>query len=287
MKNLKPSRLKFLIFLSFLFVLTTNSLKSQNRTFNGYLLKAVDIIEKKWALRGYDVKGVFTHDLNFGKKTLKASRPSVTMCVAAQLELIVTALNIYVDETKDSTIYDYLPFKHWVSTQSKTFKDLVWVNSGSKGTAYALNSYGMGTMCHYKELLPGSFVNINRNNGTGHAVLFISYIDSAGNEMSHYSSKVRGFKYFSSQGKGPGYGGFGFRYAFFGNLCPLIAAGKKRDCGIILSDKQSLLNCGFMLLPKYWNKQKRDLMIAEAKKVHSLSENKVNAKYQIQNTIDD
>lgn len=270
----------FFHFLSF-------TVRSQDQAFNSYLLKAVDVIENKWALLGYDKKGVFTHDLSFGQKTLKASYPPGTMCVAAQMEIIVTALNIYVEETRDSGVFTYLPAKHWISTQSKTFKDLVWVNSGSQGTAYALKAYGMGKICSYKELIPGSFVNINRNNHSGHAVLFISYIDKDGNELKKYSDKVKGFKYFSSQGKGIGNGGFGYRYAFFGNDCPVVEAGKKRDCGLIYSEKQSLLNCGYMLLPKYWDKKQRDAMIAEANKIHGLSENRVNAKYEIQNTTDD
>lgn len=286
MENLISYRQKLMCLLT-VFLLVVNPLKSQDRKFNSYLLRAVDTIEKNWALRGYDIKGVFTHDLSFGKSTLKASRPAGTMCVAAQLELIVTALNIYVKETNDSSVYNYLPIRHWVSTQSKTFKDFVWVNSGSSGSAYALNAYGMGTVCGYKELTPGSFVNINRDNRTGHAVLFISYIDSLGNELTGYSKKAKGFKYYSSQGKGMGYGGFSYRYAFFGKGCPTISAGKKRDCGVIYSDRQSLMNCGYMLHPKYWNKQQRDAGIATMKKISSLGENEVNPKYVNQETIDD
>jgi hypothetical protein len=287
MLNLKLMCSKLSIFATFIFCLVYSTSKGQTKTFNSYLLKAVDSIEKKWSLRGYDINGVFTHDLNFGTKTLKSSRQPATMCVAAQLEIIVTAINIYVAETKDSSAYNFLPIKHWVSTNSGTFKDLVWVNSGSFGTAYALKAYGMGEMKTFKELLPGSFINLNRNNRTGHAVLFVAYIDSDGNELSKYSDKVKGFKYYSSQGKGPGFGGFGYRYAYFEKECPTLVAGKKRDCGIILSDKQKFLNCGMMLIPKYWDKQQRDLQLKEIAKIHSLGENKVNAKYLIQDTIDD
>jgi hypothetical protein len=282
-------RLKTALLLALLFLTHHNIAfaQTQEKTFNKYLLQAVDTIQKNWSLRGYDIKGVFTHDLNFGNKTLRASRPAATMCVAAQLELIVTALNIYAAEKKDSSVYDYLPTRHWISTQSGTFKDLVWVNSGSQGTAYALNAYGMGELRRYSELLPGSFVNINRNNRTGHAVLFLSYIDGVGNKLDHYSDKVKGFMYYSSQGKGPGVGGYGYRYAFFGTTCPVLSAGKKRDCGLIYSEKQVLLNCGVMLDPSRWDKQKRDAKLEAIKKIHSLGENKVNPKYTVQNTTDD
>ncbi|WP_341838870.1 hypothetical protein [Chitinophaga caseinilytica] len=262
-------------------------LNAQDRKFNSYLLRAVDTIEKNYALRGYDIKGVFTHDLPFGKNKLKASRPAVTMCVAAQLELIVTALNIYAAETGDSSVFDYLPIRHWVSTQSKTFKDFMWVNSGSYGSAYALNAYGMGGMCTYRELTPGSFVNLNRTTRTGHAVLFICYIDSLGHELTGYSKRAKGFKYYSSQGKGPGVGGYSYRYAFFGTDCPFIGNIGKRDCNVIWSDKQKMLNCGFMLHPKYWNKKARDLAIVAMKKVSSLGENDVNPAYLNQEMTDD
>jgi len=284
-----PFRSSILPALALLFFMHSGAVRAQTpkMTFNKYLLRAVDTIEKKWALRGYDIKGVFTHDLGFGDKTLKASRPAGTMCVAAQLEIIVTALNIYAAEHKDASVYSYLPLRHWVSTQSGTFKDLVWVNSGSQGTAYALRAYGMGELRRFSDLLPGSFVNLNRNNRTGHAVLFLSYIDGAGNKLDHYSDKVRGFMYYSSQGKGPGVGGFGYRYAFFSNLCPTIPKDKKRDCGLIYSDKQSLLNCGVMLDPGQWDKKQRDAQLEAIKKIHSLGENKVNSIYAVQNTTDD
>jgi hypothetical protein len=272
----------------FTFLLTFGSISgiAQDKSFNVYLLRAVDSIEKNWALKGYNIESAFTHDLKIGRVTLKASSPSTTMCVAAQLEIIVTALNIYYQETKDSSFFNYLPTKHWTSTNAGTFKDLVWVNSGSSGTAYALSKYGMGEMRDYKSLKPGSFINLNRNR-SGHAVLFISYIDSAGNELAKYSNEVKGFKYYSSQGKGPGWGGFSYRYAFFENYCPKLSNNKKRDCGIIYSEAQTLLNCGVMLMPKYWNKQQRDLMLAAIRKIHSLGENKVNPKYLVENDIDD
>jgi hypothetical protein len=289
MPNFATPKKKSILLLSVFFCLVCTTVKSQSSkaNFNIYLIRAADTIQKHWALRGYDINGVFTHDMSFGRKTLKASKPALTMCVAAQLEIIITALNIYAKETKDASVYDYLPVKHWVSTETGTLKDLIWVNSGSQGTAYALQAYGMGTLCRFDQLLPGSFVNINRNNRTGHAVLFLSYIDGAGNELKVYSDKVKGFKYFSSQGKGPGVGGFGYRYAFFEPLHPTLPAGKKRDCGIIFSNKQSLLNCGMMLFPSQWNKQQRDAKLAEIRNFHSLTEDTVNPKYAVQNTTDD
>jgi hypothetical protein len=61
-----------------------------------------------------------------------------------------------------------------------------------------------------------------------------------------------GFRYFGSQGHGiKGQGGFSFRHAFFSKYgCPDVPY--QRDCNVILSDDQKLLNVGQMLDPSLW-----------------------------------
>src|ERR1700719_3148711 len=62
---------------------------------NSYVLRAIDTVELKYAGLGYDQQA-FTHDLPFGKDAvLPASKKPVTMCVAAQMEVLVEALNLY------------------------------------------------------------------------------------------------------------------------------------------------------------------------------------------------
>ena len=65
-----------------------------------------------------------------------------------------------------------------------------------------------------------------------------------------FGPKVAGFRYFSSQGRNPG--GFGNRWAFFEGVCPILAAGKMPDCGVICSDKPELFCCGHMIAPQHW-----------------------------------
>lgn len=252
--------------------------------FNAFLLKAVDSIYKNWSLKGY-ASAAYTHDLQFGNNLIKATKPPFTMCVAAQMEIIITALNIYSQETGDTSCFSFLPPKQWTSLAPGTFKDLVWVNSGSRGTADALEIYGMGKIAPFNELQPGCFVNLNRNNKTGHATLFLGFIDSQGNLLDSYSEIVAGFKYFSSQGKEIG-GGFDYRYAFFHDICPVLASSKKRDCGVIWSKDQKYLNTGFMLAPSHWDSEKRDNRL-KMKSQKTLVDNQVNPAYIEQITTDD
>lgn len=228
------------------------------KNFNAYLLKAVDQIRKKYGLLGYNIKAQLTHDMDYnGKGILKSTYGALTMCVSAQLELILTAYEIYAQETGDRSIYDFLPYKSWNNLGAANIKAHIWVDAklDSYGTADALKHFGMGELTPFSELQPGSFVNINRENGTGHAVLFISYIDIKANELDHYdAAKVAGFKYFSAQGKeAVGQGGFDYRYAFFAkNGCPTIPY--KRDCGLMWSTSRKYLSTGTMWHPRDWRK---------------------------------
>ena len=105
----------------------------------------------------------------------------------------------------------------------------------------------------FRELVPGSFVNINRTGGSGHAVVFLSFLDSNCNEYETYRDGVVGFKYFSSQG-GWNNGGLDYRYAVFDGQS-LSNCPKYTDGHIIRNESnQVLLNTGVMYMPKYWLK---------------------------------
>lgn len=257
---------------------------NDENVFNSYLLRAVDEINQKWALRGYD-SAAYTHNISMGHLTFKATKAPYTMCVAAQMEIIVTALNIYLEDGGDSQFLKFLPDKQWLTLASGTFKDLVWVNSGSLGTASALMKFGMGEEVPFSELKPGCFINLNRVTGSGHAVLFLNYLDASGNELPTYSDAVVGFKYYSSQGKKIG-GGFDYRYAFFDGVSPVLGEGRKRDLGVMRSAKQKYLNCGFMYMPGQWDSARRDQAL-NAPLDKSFLENDVNPNYLIQDTVDD
>lgn len=227
----------------------------EGRYFNEYILKAVDELYAKYRLLGYDINSVLTHDIQYHTYgTIKATNGPLTMCVAAQMEIILTAYQVYADETGDYQVYDYLPKRSFERLSINDLKGHIWVNHkfNSSGTADALINFGMGERTPFEELTPGSFVNINRSNGTGHAVTFIHYINIKGEPVEKYGPSVVGFKYFSSQGKRND-GGLDYRYAVFKDFgCPEMPY--KRDCGVILSNDQNLLNTGRMLNPKNWRR---------------------------------
>jgi hypothetical protein len=256
---------KFLSALIFL-CLTSVAFADNPDGFNKYILKAVEDINRNYPSKGYDINRAYTHDIAYGAETIKSSQQPLTMCVAATAEVIITALNIYAGETGDKSVYKYFPATSWNRMRPKDIRSHIWVDPklDSYGTADALVTFGVGKRVKFSELEPGSFVNINRLNNSGHSVVFIGFIDGKGEVLPQYSDKVMGFKYFSSQGKGTtGDAGFAYRYAFFAKdtnkpYCPDLPAGKRRDCKIIWSTGQKLLNTGYMLMPSKWDAATRD-----------------------------
>lgn len=237
------------------------------KNFNSYVVRAVEELSNKSLGQGYDIRNAFTHDVKYGDRIIRSSKPPLTMCVAGVAEVIVTAINLYVEETGDREPYSYLPADSWNRMRPKDIRSHIWVSHqlDSYGTADAIVTFGIGRRVKFSELEPGSFVNINRTNKSGHAVVFLSYVDKNGNNLPAYSQDVAGFRYFSAQGVGqkPG-AGLGYRVAFFTysdnkKICPdSVPDGTKRDCGVIYSLSQKMLNTGYMLYPKRWDSNTRD-----------------------------
>jgi hypothetical protein len=248
---------------------------SEPRLFNTYILKAVQYLDQNYPAEGYG-QSAYTHDLHYGDTVVKASHPPETMCVAAVAEVIITALDLYMQETGDKTPLNYLPAIGWERLGLRDIRSHIWVDARlkSNGTADALSTFGIGRHAPFKELTPGSFINLNRDNGSGHAVIFLGFIDDHGKDIAMYGPSVAGFKYFSSQGKhGASGSGLGYRYAFFDrdgqSFCPTLAADMKRDCTIKAPryDKDyQTLNSGYMLMPQQWDKEYRDTSLDRLEK---------------------
>jgi hypothetical protein len=250
--------------------------KTEGEDFNAYILKSVEVLNKSYAAKGYG-QSSYTHAMTYGPSqpgkpayVIKPTNRPYTMCVAAVAEIIVTALNIYMaDERTDpkmvSRVLSDLPGQGWVRMRPRDIRSHIWGDKHLKawGTADALSTFGIGRHARFSELRPGAFVNVNRLNKSGHAVVFLGYIDGKGNDLAVYGPEVAGFRYFSSQGvdHAPG-SGFGYRWAFFNQngakYCPAIGKGRKVDCGIIYSTDEVMLNTGYMLLPAYWDTAYRD-----------------------------
>lgn len=237
---------------------------------NAYVLKAVDKLYRESAGQGYDIHRAYSKPIPYGSGTVRPTAPPLTMCVAAVAEVTITALKLYADETGDKTPYTYLPVDGWNRMRPRDIRSHMWVarELDSYGTADAFVTFGIGRRVKFSELAPGSFVNLNRTNKSGHAVVFLSYVDKAGADLPAYSDDVKGFRYFSAQGKGttPG-AGFGYRVAFFTEsngtrTCPdHTADGTKRDCDVMYTLSQTILNTGYLQSPKYWNPKVRDANI--------------------------
>lgn len=234
--------------------------------FNKYIVDAVKELYQKYPSMGYSKNQFYTHNIDYDGETVKASQAPLTMCVAATAEVIITALNLYVKKTGDKSVYTYFPAAGWNRMRPKDIRSHIWVDPrlNSSGTADALVTFGVGKKVKFSELEPGSFINFNRLNGTGHSAIFLGFIDGKGEILPHFSDQVMGFKYFSAQGTGTtGDAGFAYRYAFFAKdannpYCPGLPAGKRRDCGIIWSANQKLLNTGYMLWRNKWDAGTRD-----------------------------
>ncbi len=222
--------------------------------FNPFILAAVDYIYAEYGLLGYD-SAVLTHDMTYGNYGIvPATKPPRTMCVAAVMEVILQAMTFYAEDTGDATVFDFLPLASWSNLKSTSIKAHIWVNHslGSWGTADALRHFGMGENVPFQHLLPGAVINLNRTTGTGHAVIFISYIDIKGNRLTSWSEDVVGFLYFSAQGGyNAGAGGMDYRYAVFQQHgSPPMPY--KRDVNVMESTNQKYLNTGMMYPPALW-----------------------------------
>lgn len=224
--------------------------------FNDEILGSVQRLFATHGGRGYDVNSYFTHDLVYGDgEIIRANRAPLTMCVAAAMEVIIDAMQHWKDSAGDQTPFIKLPASSWQRGTPTSIRAHIFMYSGtgSYGTAHALERFGIGRSVPFSDLRPGDFINFNRESGTGHACVFLSYLDEKGEEISSFSPSVAGFKYFSAQGKDSPDGGLGYRWAFFAGKAPTkLKGGRRTDRGVIQNSKQSLLCCGYMLHPDHW-----------------------------------
>lgn len=245
---------KFLIGLFLLFAMTSPSAAQGRSYFNGYIMRAVEKIASERAKGGYDIGAYFTQDLKYGAEVIPARRPTTTMCVAAVMEIMIEALNIYGGEG-DAEVFEKIPVRSWKNGSVNTLRAniFMYAGTGSAGTGHTLERFGIGEELSFSELMPGDFLNFNRVSGSGHAAVFGGYLAGDSTVTLQYSNSVIGFRYFSAQGKGKLDAGFAYRNAYFDGSCPATAGAVPRDCGIIRSSNRKLLNAGRMFMPEDWN----------------------------------
>jgi hypothetical protein len=233
------------------------SLPVRRLDFNSYILRAIDLLYQQFPRRGYSAGTAYTHDLDYSQPHEIKAGPNApaTMCVAAVSEVIIVALKLYADERKDLSVFTKLPARSWIKASATDIRPYMFLYDtvDSNGTADALQHFGIGEHTPFPALVPGDFIGLNRENRSGHAVVFLGFLNALGQiEPNYDSKKVVGFKYFSAQGNASPNAGLGYRWAFFGSCPRWHESDKLRDCGIVLSDNQTILNTGYMLHPTQW-----------------------------------
>jgi hypothetical protein len=225
--------------------------------FNSHILRAVEYLHQHRRGNGYDINSAYTQDIDYSKPgEIKAGQGKpATMCVAAVSEAIIVALRMYAQEKNDRAVFDKLPARSWMFGTALDIRPYIFQYStvDSHGTADALKHFGIGEHRPFPYLVPGDFIGFNRENRSGHAVIFLGFLNAQGQIEPRYDSrKVVGFKYFSAQGTTKPEAGLGYRYAFFGKCPAWKEPGKLRDCNVILSENPVYLNTGYMFHPSQW-----------------------------------
>ncbi len=251
---------------------------------NEYVVRAVEKIYSERSKGGYHIGSAYTGDLTYGEQVVKATpkrspedvSPRRTMCVAAVGEVMIEAINLYVQDSGDPTPYLRLPASTWMRGTLLSFKPYLFMQTDSRGvfnyqlgktpstikderrvfalargTGHAMSIFGIGVERDFNALKKGDFVNFNRSSGSGHAVVFLSYIGSDNKYTSTYNSEVIGFHYFSAQGKGKPDAGFGYRDAYFRTHSGPSAGGYPKDSAIRSQDRL-YLNGGRLWTPSAW-----------------------------------
>lgn len=246
-----------------------------------WVLLAVDRLARDsshggYAGGGYDAHRRYTHDLPYGDKGLKATTPHVpgkpplppfpTMCVAAVIETMVEALDLYTEQTKPSlenAYYTKFPLSRVDGDSRTQLIPLVFKYKGSDspGTGYALASLGLGTELPFDKLQPGDFVTFNRTNTKGHAVVFLGYLKRGSDRPTPvFSADVIGFRYFSAQGAKRPDAGLGYRNVYLAGVTA-HPHGPEVDCcvdGLIVHADGTVqqnhlqFSAGELLVPEKW-----------------------------------
>lgn len=236
------------------------AVSTSDDTFNIYMLKAVDYLLNNWGCRGYNINSYYTHDLTYGNDVIPGNANHYSMCVSSVAETILVAMDIYAQETGDTSIWNHLPKSSWTSYGQLNIRD--WINSsdpygyGGVGASDGVSAFGMGMTVAFQDLAPGGTMSLNFVAGSGHSTIFLAFVDSQCNEYDTYNENVAGIKFFSSQN-----GGMGIRYAPLQGKSVSGCQTPEPFCRSTMSDPfygemnhQLWSNMAILAAPKYWVK---------------------------------
>lgn len=231
-------------------------------TLQAEILNVVDDLAASKQGLGYDLSSFYTEPLMYGASTLAGKGSPKTMCVGAVTEIMIRAINRWSEQNPDIDVYGQLPASKWQGGSLQSLRPWLFVWKLEKeipsykraygaGTHDALILFGMGQGVKFSDAAPGDFVNFSRNNGSGHAAVFLSYLKADFEETETFGPDVMGFKYFSAQGSGEA--GLDYRYAYFDGYCPARRpAPTRRDCGVLKSDNAATFSMARLYAPSHW-----------------------------------
>lgn len=227
-------------------------------TLNPYLVSVTTSMADEVGGRGYDLGSSFTDILSYGGAKVMPTNGGKTMCVAAVAEAMIRAIDRHARDTGSSTAFEKLPVAHWTNGSLLHLRAHLYqfkgANSGGPGDA--LTRLGIGEEVPFNALQAGDLLAFSRKK-TGHAVVFLGYLDAAGKPVAAYDAKrVAGFRYLSAQGSAlqPPHAGVGYRNAYFaGSSAPLGCNKRQEDCGVLRVS--AYLNGGRLWTPDRWDTQ--------------------------------
>jgi hypothetical protein len=246
----------------------------KKHAFNYYILKAIYERVGQRGGRGYHLSRSYSQDMYYGgkpdgvqrfyydrdaKKWVFPQDKGKTMCVAAVAEVMVEALNFYVEDSADTSVAERLPPEHFrARAKARHLRQHLWeyTDLGSKGAGHALERFNIGIQKKFESLVPGDVFKFSRVKAPGHSTVFIAFTNSRGVIQEAYNSNVTGFLYFSAQGSGTDVNGkfskgLGFRKEYFVGGCRSAKEKKRGRCKVIRSGKWRP-NSGAMYHPVSW-----------------------------------
>ena len=234
---------------------------TQWETLSPQILEVIEELAASKTGLGYDLSHYYTEDLSYGGETLTAKGGGETMCVAAVAEIMIRAVDRYAAANPETAAFESLPGTMWTRGALSNLRPWLYVFKLDKtiptynrpygsGTHDALILFGIGRGVKFSEAEPGDLVNFNRSSGSGHAAVFLGYLNPGYEETNTYSDDVVGFRYFSAQGSGNS--GLDYRHAFFGSCPTEREEGIRRDCNIIRTDNPGLFSMARLHAPQHW-----------------------------------
>jgi hypothetical protein len=147
----------------------------------------------------YDLYNGVTQDLWYKGRVVAKAHPNWTRCsycCGLTFELFYRAMQYRnIQKGLDPDDYNGMSFSDLFN-----LLQLWYIEGPGDSPQFGIESYGLGRKIeNLEDAKPGDFLDFSRNNKSGHSVIFAGWVrDNAG--------KITGFKYFSSNSPGVGYG---------------------------------------------------------------------------------